>query len=771
MKKLNNILNREDYLNAVNEGKIGDFLKRGVQKIKDMFFICARKVKNIITVFDSNGNILPVTTPQSIAEYFHNNKNITVVGTKTMNKEIKELGGTGCNTVIKPKTEDSYKDDSPDGVEYFKWIESGYQDSNVKKNLLTLQKILESRNIPIENKLNEESLKKDDSVNYSGKETEGVRNYAVLTTEEFEENLTKRIEYYCKDGENNNEKWPEGLGNMLILGAPGIGKSTIPEHLVMAFNKEKSEADRIALISVNCANINPGDLLMPRMPRKKEIYDYVTKNYDALKDVEFIKDLSKEKLKLLATEISKSAQFEASSAPQPWLPCYRITENKSLNRILDSTANGNKMFTGEDVETEDMFSGKKYLEPAVERTGSGGIILFDEFLRCEPSIFNELMTFLLDRRLGGWQLGSKWFIVACANRPCDDKKSALGWDEIKAAPAQDRWCQIFHLDPNPESWKKWARKKGFDEILLDFMFDEDNKKGDEFFNWYRAEDPSKGDSEGHKPVTPRNWVRAQGAIINYMIDNKDKFKDDYSISKMSINEVQKVLKGYFDDTFLTELINWLKQNCKGLKISEVIEKPLKTPMPVGEHLNEVKIMKSLFKQMVNRYTKGKISPTDEELTNIMIWIGRNFKKNINVVASEFMYKLHYGLKKVGIWDFHKFGLMFMAAFPEKDYMEVIEYPGLKECLCNKSNSDGKTNFFLNEDDDILEVVKGFAKEYFPWRLKENGDLLTVYEESVEYDAEKMKKETEDDLKNEFDELENETKNRLKKETKEETKEE
>ena len=36
MEKLNNILNREDYLNAVNEGKIGDFLKRGVQKIKDI---------------------------------------------------------------------------------------------------------------------------------------------------------------------------------------------------------------------------------------------------------------------------------------------------------------------------------------------------------------------------------------------------------------------------------------------------------------------------------------------------------------------------------------------------------------------------------------------------------------------------------------------------------------------------------------------------------------------------------------------------------------
>lgn len=766
MKKLNNILNREDYLNAVNEGRIGDFLKRGVQKIKELFFICAKKIKNIITVFDSTGNILPVTSPQSIADYFRNNKDITVVGTKSMNDEIKKLGGTGCNTEIKPKTEDSYKDDSPDGVEYFKWIESGYKDSNVRKNLLTLQKIFESRNIPMENILNEGSLRKEDSINYSGKETEEVKNYSTLTTEKFEELLTERINYYCKDGKNNNEKWPEGLGNMLVLGAPGIGKSTIPEALVMAFNEEKSEADRIALISVNCANINPGDLLMPRMPRKKEIYDYVTNNYDALKGVEFMKDLSPEKKQLLAKEINKTGQFEAASAPQPWLPCYRISENKSLNRILDAVANGNKMYTGKDVEEEDMFSGKKYLEPGVERTGSGGIILFDEFLRCDPSIFNELMTFLLDRRLQGWQLGSKWFIVACANRPCDDSKSQAGWEEIKAAPAQDRWCQIFHLDPNPEMWKKWARKKGFDEILLDFMFDEDNKKGDEFFNWYRASDTNK-DSEGHKPVTPRNWVRAQGALINYMIDNKDRFGNDYSISKMSINEVTEVLKGYFDDTFIVEITTWLKQNCKGLKISEVIEKPLTTPMPIGENLNEVKIMKSLFKQMVNRYTKGKskIAPTDEELANIMIWIGRNFKKNINVVASEFMYKLHYGLKDVGFWDFHKFGLMFMAAFPEEDYMEVIDYPELKKCLCDKSHGNGHTDFFLNEDDDILEKVKEFAKEFFPWRLNKNGDLLTVYEEEpVEYDADKMKSETEADLKDDFDELENEAKNRENKET-------
>ena len=43
MEKFKNILNREDYLKTVNEGRIGDFLKGGVKKIKSFFSFVAKK--------------------------------------------------------------------------------------------------------------------------------------------------------------------------------------------------------------------------------------------------------------------------------------------------------------------------------------------------------------------------------------------------------------------------------------------------------------------------------------------------------------------------------------------------------------------------------------------------------------------------------------------------------------------------------------------------------------------------------------------------------
>ena len=147
--------------------------------------------------------------------------------------------------------------------------------------------------------------------------------------------------------------------------------------------------------------------------------------------------------------------------------------------------------------------------------------------------------------------------------------------------------------------------------------------------------------------------------------------------------------------------------------------------------NEVTIIDVIVDQMEKRYNpenENAIEPTDKELSNIMIWLGINFKNNFNVISTNFANQLHYIFKKNGFWDFHKFGLLFIAAFPEPDYMEVINYPGLKETLCDKSH--GNTDFFLKENDDILEVIKGFAKKYFPWNINEDGELDSIYNSKI-----------------------------------------
>lgn len=728
MEKLKNILNREDYISGVNEGRIGNFLKRGVQKLKRFFTLGAKKIKDIITLFDRNGDILPVVSLQTVADRFNGNKNVTVYGSNELNQEIKNLGGSGCET--SEAAIDIQTDETPDGAEeYNNWVENKYPETNFFKNLQTLAGSIKESMTPAstEDSVNER-LDPSQSVHYSGKKDgTGVENFSTLTTEKFEEILKKRVDFFCNS--DFDREGMEAPGNLLIFGAPGIGKSTIPREVVMEYNKNRNNKDKIALISVNCANINPGDFLMPAFPRKEDVYKYLEDNVDSLSDNEYLKKMTPAGKQTMKELIQQSNQLVANKAPQPWLPCYKQTGNKYLDRVLDIAANGGKMEGEGSIMDIDPFTEEKVEVQNIEKTGSGGIILFDEFLRADPSIFNELMNFLLERRFEDWKLGSKWFVVACSNRPCDDEKSAESWAQLGGA-GRDRWAEIYHMDPKPEEWKEWARRKGFDETLLKFIFDKssDNLKDGEYSRWYRVVDKDNAGDDSHKPVTPRNWMRANGKLVNFMCENRERFKDGFSISKMSFDEVKDTLGGVFDDDFVGEIMQWLHENCGDFDLEKVLANPVDTPMPMGDDINEAKVINILMKQVEDKYGDKGENVTDEDLSNIMIWLGINFKDNFNLVASEFIYKFKYIFKNYGFWDFHKFAMMFMAAFPEKDYMDIINNESLVKALCDENH--GKSDFHLEKPEDFLETVKSFAREYFPWRI--NGDeLVPIFDEEEE----------------------------------------
>lgn len=729
MEKLNNILSREDYIKGVNEGKVGNFLKKGVQKIKKMLSLGAKKIKNIITLFDRRGDVLPVVSLQTVADHFNGSNDVKVFGSEELDQDIKALGGSGCDTE-EAKIDDSntqeVDDFNGDAEKWEKYVEDEYPESNFAKNLATLVNgVNESfKQVETEDSLNEK-LESTKSVHYTGKKDgTGVENFSILTPKKFEELLKKRVDFFC-NGEFNKEGMEEP-GNLLIFGAPGIGKSTIPREVVMAYNKGRKNKDKIALISVNCANINPGDFLMPAFPRREEVYKYLEDNVDTLSDNEYLKSMTPNGKKTMKELIKQSNQLVANKAPQPWLPCYKQTGHKYLDRVLDIAANGGKMEGEGSIIEIDPFTEDKIEVQNIEKTGSGGIILFDEFLRADPSIFNELMNFLLERRFEDWKLGSKWFVVACSNRPCDDEKSAESWAQLGGA-GRDRWAEIYHMDPKPEEWKEWARNRGFDEILLKFIFDKssDNLKDGEYTRWYRVVDKDNAGDDSHKPVTPRNWMRANGKLVNFMCENRERFKDGFSISKMTFDEVKDTLGGVFDDDFVGEIMQWLHDNCDGLDLEKILEDPTGTPMPMGDNIDEAKVINMLDKQIEDKYSaKDAEDVTDEELTNIMIWLGINYRNNFNLVASEFAYKFKYLFKKHGFWDFHKFAIMFMAAFPEDDYMDIINNEELAKSLC-----DEKSDFHLDKPEDFLDTVKSFAKEYFPWRIRGN-EIVPIYSGEV-----------------------------------------
>ena len=536
MEKLNNLLNREDYIKSVNEGKIGDFVRAGVrkfgEKVAKFFFVTSRKIQNMIATFDSNGNVLPVVSPQSVADHFKGSKGVTVVGSNEFKKGIITIGGAGCETSIE-KTDDSNRDWTPNGAEeYINWVNNEYKKTDYYKNLQTLKRMMserlsESKDFSGLDVINEKNLTPEQTIRYdSKKEGSGTENFSTITSEEFKKRLNDRIDFWCVENEKNRRKIPEGYGNMLIFGAPGIGKSSIPNEVVREYNNvgKKENKDKITLISINCSLLNPGEFLMPAFPKKKNILKYLQDNLDTLQ----INPKAKEKIKELNDEsdfakaLSASNQNTANDAPASWLPVFKRqpgSENNRLNRYLNIAANGGMIGTGEYVTTVDDW-GDEYTDEVYENTGSGGIILLDEFLRAKPSIFAQLMNFLLDRKFNGWELGSKWFIVACTNRPCDDTETAEGWESIGGA-GRDRFCQIFNMNPNPEDWKKFMRDKGFDETLISFIFDESTKKHDEYFNWFRVVNKDDAPSDSHKPITPRNWFRVHAALYNFYIDHGD----------------------------------------------------------------------------------------------------------------------------------------------------------------------------------------------------------------------------------------------------------
>lgn len=769
MEKLNNLLNREDYLKSVNEGKIGDFIKSGVRKIGEkvaqVLSITSKKIQNMITTFDSNGNALPVVSPQAIADHFANSDSVSVIGSYEFDEEIKSMGGAGCKTSAIEFDDNLYTDDVPDGAEeYINWVEKGgYKNSKYYKNLQTLKGMIlsESKDFSGLEIINEKNLEPNQTISYQSKTPgTGTENFSTMSSEEFRKRIIDNINYYCVENKRNDEKIPEGYGNILIFGAPGIGKSTIPNDVVKAFNKEsgRKDKDKIALISVNCANINPGEFLMPAFPKRKDILRYMQDNIDSL-------DLNDEEKKIIAgydkkskfsVDLINSNQYVAGGAPAAWLPVFRRIPGRSkeitmYNYYLNVAANGGMMATDE-TETFKM-NGREFTQKVVDNTGSGGIILLDEFLRAKPSIFAQLMNFLLDRRFEGWELGSKWFIIACSNRPCDDNETAEGWDSIGGA-GRDRFCKIFNMDPNPEEWKAFMRRKGFDETLISFIFDETTKKNGQYWNWYRTVNAAESGSDSHKPITPRNWFRVHAALWNFYIDHKDeeRFKNGYGVTNMTVEEIEDCLRGIVDDDYLSDLLTWLHQNCASLDLDAILTNPDGVPMPmlndttvqakaagkrgsksikegktIGEkskETNEENVINTLRRKLYNRYVVEKKEPTDEELTNVMIWLGKNFKDRFNLVCGNFIYQLKNIVKKYGFWDFHKFGLTFWAAFPEEDSPELYNHEELNKVLKDKNSGNGRTSFYLKKGQSIESVVKGIAEKEFPWRIR-NNELIPI----------------------------------------------
>ena len=537
---MNHILNREDFLKEVqvNEG-FKDFVKKGFNKIKDMFSILIKKVKNFIAVFDKEGNVLPVISLQAVIDHFSSSNAVNVYASKAMSNSVIEAGGEGCGDNPKLFTDDeTYGTVDEDSIEY--------------KNFMSLSKILHE-NLGVD--INSQEINERSSYSKPGEKL----NIPVIDTVEFAKLLKKRI----IDRQGRKRK-----GNLLIFGAPGIGKSSIANTVIKEYNELKSATDSVSLITINCALLAEGDIMMPTIPNKKDIDGFISRHKEDIPAISAIDSLDQDEI----DELNRSlrAQKVSDSAPKTWLPCYRPTQNEAINEILDAAANGKI--------TVDKNNPKNNIE-----TGSGGIILLDELFRAQPGIFNQLMTFLLTREMEGWVLGSKWAIVACSNRPADSERVSETWRNIEGADL-DRYAQIALMQPSPEGWKNYMRNLGLtgeNEIIFNFIFDPESKDGDEFSRWHRVDnkiDIGQDSSQGNEksdansiPVTPRRWEEVWKEIQDYMEDEGYK-----SILEIPTEELRDVIKLYFTPDFTNEFIDWMEIHTGNVDIFDVIEDTINT---------------------------------------------------------------------------------------------------------------------------------------------------------------------------------------------------
>ena len=714
-------MSRDEYLQKANEGFIKDTIKKGWEKAKSFFKICMRKIKNFIAIFDGDGHLLPVVSPQAVMDNFSGSSDVKVLGTNALNDSVTEAGGKVNNSA--PTFEEGTYDDGPDGDKFFDWeLKKEYKNSIEYQNFMSIPSIIkEHYNYSDEEfeKINEawKDVAKE-RVSYLDKSQLG--KVKAINIEKFEKLIGGLIEDWSINRgkstvsvDGDDVEIGDPMGNILVFGAPGIGKSTVPQMVVDKFNQDVAKGDKskmISLISINCANITAGDFMMPTMPTENDVISTIRDFSEAFPESgEYFNKLSSGEQKQIAATIQSSGQFKSSDAPKNWLPSWRKTGNDKIDKMLDDYSNGG-VYMDKDGHTY--------------KTGGGGIILFDELLRCDPDVFKQLMNFLLERELNGWMLGSKWAIIACSNRPCDDAEVAEVWNSWSATPAaKDRWEGFYQLIPDPESWKKWARKKGCDELILEFIFDDNDESArdgnGEYVRWHTMVKDASEDSAQVAPISPRRWQKAFSRLGKAKIKkSREEGKKISDISELSIDEIQEALEGVFDTDFVAVFIDWLETNMDKINLDAVMKDPKSVYLPkkyVNDPAGSQILIKKLSKDIQARYKDNPGDCSEDQLANIIAWLGMNYKEDVYAVQNfieELVENVFKNNTKFRIMNYPKVLQMLDAAYPSKDLEEVLH--------------DRETRTENPWPKNSIEIIKDLMRKYFPWRI--DGDKIKYYDD-------------------------------------------
>ena len=594
-----------DFETFVNEG-FGDFVKKGIEKVKSFFKNMVVKFNNFIAMFDDNGEVIDASSPYTALNFISNGEVEGVTAFTTVKNEYLNDNVQSVASIV----------ESP---EYYGIID---KNSIEYRNYLTMVDMVAEHYNKYGEKLNEASSR----VGFSG-EDGGLKGSRDIKSKDFKWLLNQAIKNVpaYKDEDYG--------GAILIWGAPGIGKSSIPKAIIKEWNENHDANNQKSVMVVECGNLTVDGFSLP-LPMTKTMGEYMEEHpkvEQQLKAEGY--DINKDSF--LKTEIKVSGE-----ALKTWLPCYKESTIDAENDIRNAIANGHivKKRVGGRLK--------------VTETTEGGILLFDEFFRANESIFKILMQFILTRTFNDeYVLGDKWAIIACSNRPNDDEEVARGFESTGAVVGTRFGGGQFNFIPDFDDWKKWAVKQGhFDDATITFLMQSKDTSSGEYTNWHtiRPEEYSGGKTAW---PTPRTWSLLMTELKNIM-DN-----DGYaSVEEIPSDIIRLKADGIIGTEMADNYVQFLSTYKSNFSPDEVLNNP-KYIIPSDMKCSEV--IDRLKKRIDTLYDKDNL-PEEEQLMNVF----NTLEKTFNVSKDNYVRPLYVAIfNKFGFLESKEYRDIFLKSFP------------------------------------------------------------------------------------------------------------
>ena len=596
-----------DFNTFVNEG-FGDFIKKGVDKIKSFFSNMVVKFNNFVAMFDGEGEVIDASSPYTALNFIADG----------------EVKGVTAFTAVK----NEYLNDNVPSVasivespEYYGIID---KDSIEFRNYLTMVDMVKEHCEKYGEKLNEASSAR---VGFSG-EDGGLKGSRDIKSKDLKFLLNQAIKNVpaYKDEDYG--------GAILIWGAPGIGKSTIPKAIIKEWNDNHDVNNQKSVMVVECGNLTVDGFSLP-LPMTKTMGEYMEEHpkiESQLREQGY--DIDKDAF--LNKEIKVSGE-----ALKTWLPCYKESTIDAENEIRNAIANGH------------IVRKRKGGKLRVTETTEGGILLFDEFFRANESIFKILMQFILTRTFNDeYILGDKWAIIACSNRPADDEEVAMGFESTGAVVGTRFGGGQYNFIPDFDDWKKWAIKDGhFDDATITFLMQSKDSSSGEYTNWHTIRPQEYSGGKTAWP-TPRTWSLLMTELKNIMEN------EGYSsITEIPGDTIKLKADGIIGTEMADNYVKFLETYQSNFNPDEVLNNP-KYDIPGDMKCSEV--IDRLKKRIDTLFDKDNL-PSQEQMMNMFHTLERTF----NASKDNYVRPLYVAIiNKFGFLENKEYRDKILKTFPD-----------------------------------------------------------------------------------------------------------